>query len=752
MSRDVEFQFVVSGQGLDFKVESFQVTEALSCPFQVSLTVLSPQSGLTMTQLSRQAGVLTLYGQGMGVARVFHGLINDVSYLGEGRRFSRYRLTLVPQLWFLTQRQDCRIFQAQSAPDIIKAVLDDAGAEDYRFELSRDYPVNEYVLQYRETDSHFIQRLLAEHGLWYYFEHSEATHTLVIADSNDAIPELPSTPLNASYLGPLVYHSDAGGVADREHLFDLEQINTVRTGQVTYNDYHYLTPKTPQSVNAVGPSPDTDLALYDYPGRYVAPAIGQHRAQEWQSGFHVDQEQIQASSNIMRLTAGYSMVLSQHPRRAINRDYTLMAVTHHGHNPRVHEEEAGEAPTSYHNQLVCMPRDVTFRAPKMRAPIVDGPQTAVVVGPAGEEIYTDELGRIKVQFHWDRYAQHDEHASCWLRVSQSMAAPNWGAVYLPRIGHEVVVTFLEGDPDRPLVTGAVYNGLHHPPYALPENKTRTVFRTQSHKAKGYNELSFEDEANQEEIYFRAQKDMSHKVLHNRYRDIGQDEVLQVGRHQSNEIHADRKEEIDGHKTSLTKQTFREHVEQDVTVTYNANESEKITNNRELMIDDHRTTQIGKNDTTDIGDNLSQVMVASRSVDIGSDDTLSVGNHLGVEVNGNTSVRSDGQTAVIAADEIKVQVGAAGLVLSSSGTISFYGASILIDGADVAFKGGKVNINPGPGSVKNVAVNTRRPRGPSLLTKPIPEITSATYRSLVEEGGVLQELCQCGKGKTCQLHS
>jgi type VI secretion system secreted protein VgrG len=667
----------------------------------MNLTVLSDDDAITFDALSRKMGVLSLFGQGVGTARQFNGSISELRYLGSGRRFSRYHITLVPHLWFLTQRQDCRIFQMQAAPDILRQVFDDAGMSDYRFELSAQYEAKEYVLQYRENDQHFVQRLMAEHGLWYYFEHSDAGHTMVIVDSNDAIPELISSPANASYLGPVIYHTQGGGTPDREHIFDLEQTHRTRTGIVSYGDYNYLTPKIPQGKSA-DEGPNFDLQRYDYLGRYTSPDLGQQRVTEWMSEYTVDSHQIEAASDIMRLTSGYSFDISQHPRSNINRDYLMLTVMHTGFNPRVHEEESSDEPTTYHNQFVCLPRDVTFRAPKMASPVVDGPQTAVVVGPAGEEIYTDEYGRIKVQFHWDRYAQSDEHSSCWLRVSQSIAAPNWGAVYLPRIGHEVIVTFLEGDPDRPLVTGAVYNGLHTPPYPLPENKTRTVFRTQSHKAEGYNEMYFEDESDQEEVHFRAQKDMKTKVLNNRYRDIGNDEELKVGKNQENNILGDRKEVIDGHKTSITKQTFMEQVEEDVHVTYNANEKKQIANNQTLSIDENRQTMIGKSTSLDIEGNATLAILDSRSVDVGSDDLQSIGANLTVDVQGNTSIRSDGETTYISGEEIKVQVGYAGLILKSSGKIQLYGSSITIDGgSESIIKGGKVAINPGKGKSRFV---------------------------------------------------
>ena len=521
MANDIEFSFEVSGFLGSFKVESFRVTEALSAPFEMTLTVLSENHSITFEALSRKTGVLNIYGQGLAAARQFNGSVSELSYLGSGRRYSRYLITLVPQLWFLTQRQDCRIFQNKTAPDIIRHVFDDAGMSDYRFELAGQYQEKEYLLQYRENDHHFVQRLLAEHGMWFYFEHSDSAHTMVIVDSNDAIPELVSTPLNASCIGPMLFQSQGGGVSDKEHIFDLEQVHRALTGYVSYSDYNYLTPSIPQGQDAED-KVNWDLQRYDYPGRYTSPDFGAQRSSEWMSEYRVDSHQIHASSNIMRLASGLSFEISEHPRSSVNRDYLMLSVMHSGDNPRVHEEEGADAPTTYQNQFVCLPRDVTYRAPKMVAPVVDGPQTAVVVGPAGEEIYTDEFGRIKVQFHWDRYGQSDENSSCWLRVSQSMAAPNWGAVYLPRIGHEVVVTFLEGDPDRPIVTGAVYNGLHTPPYELPEHKTRTVFRTQSHKADGYNEMHFEDENDQEMVHFHAQKYIKTNVLNNRYRDIGND--------------------------------------------------------------------------------------------------------------------------------------------------------------------------------------------------------------------------------------
>ena len=692
MANKLEFKFEIFETEHEFRVESFNAVEELSKPFHINLSLLSLDANITFDELIRKPALLSVFGQGTGVARQFHGVVNEVRYLGEGRRFSRYQLILVPQLWFLTQRQDCRIFQDNSVTDIVAAVLDEAAVTDYRFEASGIYPTKDYVLQYRESDYKFVQRLLAEHGLWYYFEHTATTHTMVIVDKNDAITELANNLSNSSFIGPVMFQAEGGGNADREHIFELASVNYVRTGQVAYSDYNYEQPRTPLEVGSAG-AIDTDLASFDFPGRYTESTEGQMRSDHLMAENAVDHYKIEAVSSVMRLTPGYSFVLNKHPRLVLNRDYTILSVTHTGYTPNVYEEEANEAPSSYHNEFSCLPYDIEFKAPKLLAPVIDGSQTAVVVGPQDEEIYTDTLGRIKVQFHWDRYGTNDEHSGCWIRVSQSMAAPTWGAVYLPRIGHEVVVTFLEGDPDRPLVTGAVYNGLHYPPYSLPENKTRTTFRTQTHKGTGYNELSFEDEANQEEVYIHAQKNMSTKVLNDHATNIGQDDFLVVQRHQTNEIKGDHHETIEGHKTTQVNSTFTETVNEDVAVTYSANEQKSVANNATLNISENRTTTIGKSDGLTITENSNLSVGASRTSDVVADDNQTVGGNLTVSVQGNTSYRADGATQIISGNKIVLQAGSSSLVMNSDGTIKLSGNAITIEGSStVTVTGGQVAVN------------------------------------------------------------
>ncbi|MDO6706074.1 type VI secretion system Vgr family protein [Photobacterium sp. 1_MG-2023] len=759
MSHQVQFSFSIEETDHDFRVESFEVEERLFQPFEVKVSLLSRDADIALDDLVRKAGVLKLLGQGRDVSRYFHGIVKEARFKGSGRQFNRYELVLVPDLWFLTQREDCRIFQDLTLNEIIESVLAEANVTAFRM-LADAGEKQEYILQYRETDLEFIHRLMAQHGLWYFFDHSETGHELVIVDKNELISELVSTPENATLVPDtsehaILYHGDAGGVPDREHIFEADFATRVHTGAVSQTDYHHLTPHTSLMASAADFEAENsyiDLAVYQYPGRYHQQPQGMQQADYRLSAHKVSGTELKAVGCVMRFIPGYSFVMESHPRQSLNRDFILLQVKHYGRDPQVHAEERSGEPTTYHNEFIAFPADLTYRAPAQKAPVVEGPQTAVVVGPETEEIYTDNLGRVKVQFHWDRLGGMDEHSTCWVRVSQTLAGPSWGAVFLPRIGHEVVVTFLEGDPDQPLVTGSVYHGLHRPPYDLPLKKTRTTIRSKTHKGEGYNEISLDDETNQEELYLRAQKDMNTLVLHDRFSHIGQDDELKVVQHREIAVQGDRKELIHGNKTSLNEQTLIEQVDQDVTVNHQANEVVNVAGNQHRQLEAHRRVQLGQSDTLEIGADLTTVILASRSTSVGGNDQLTVGGGFHIETQGDTSIRAEGEAAVVSADEIRVEVGAAGLVLKSSGAIEFYGTAITLNGvSDVALKGGKVDLNPGAAAGSNQGVSALSPIGLSISRLKPPVITSAVFQSMIEEGVLMMELCECGRGKTCQLH-
>ncbi|MDO6706069.1 type VI secretion system Vgr family protein [Photobacterium sp. 1_MG-2023] len=700
MSNQVQFSFSIEETDHEFRVESFEVEERLFQPFEVKVSLLSRDADIALDELVRKAGVLKLFGQGSDVSRYFHGIVKEVSFKGSGRQFSRYELVLVPDLWFLTQREDCRIFQDLTINEIIESVLEEANVTAFRM-LADAGEKQEYILQYRETDLEFIHRLMAQHGLWYFFDHSETGHELVIVDKNELISELVSTPENATLVPDasehaILYHGDAGGVPDREHIFDADFATRVHTGAVSQTDYNYLTPKT--RLMADVPESDeaeayTDLAVYRYPGRYQQQPHGKQQADYRLSAHKVSGTELNAVGCVMRFIPGYSFVMESHPRQSLNRDFILLQVKHYGRDPQVHAEERSGEPTTYHNEFIAFPADMTYRAPAQKAPVVEGPQTAVVVGPANEEIYTDNLGRVKVQFHWDRLGGMDEHSTCWVRVSQTLAGPNWGSVFLPRIGHEVVVTFLEGDPDQPLVTGSVYHGLHRPPYDLPLKKTRTTIRSKTHKGEGYNEISLDDETNQEELYLRAQKDMSVKVLNDRFEQIGNDDTLTVARHKTNEIGQNQLETIKGNKTTEVKGTFTETVDGDVTVNYNSNEAVTVVKNSDLKINQNRTTEIGKNDELEVMENQTITIHGARQTQVDKDNNLNVEGNSTLTVTGNVTSDSKSTTQIISKEKIVLKAGSSQIVLNSDGSIQITGTSISINGSDkVVVQGGKVSVN------------------------------------------------------------
>ncbi|WP_330961102.1 type VI secretion system Vgr family protein [Photobacterium sp. 53610] len=700
MSNQVQFSFSIEEAEHEFRVESFEIKERLFQPFEIKVSLLSRDADISLDDLVRKAGVLKLYGQGRDVSRLFHGIVNEVRFLGTGRQFSRYELILVPELWFLTQREDCRIFQGLTIHEIIESVLEGAGVTAFRM-LADAGEQQEYILQYRETDLAFVHRLMSQHGLWYFFDHTETGHELVIVDKNELLSELPSTADNATLVPgasehAILFQGDSGGVPDREHIFEADFGQRAHTGAVSQTDYNYLTPKTSLMANV--PESDeseayTDLAIYNYPGRYGQQPHGKLQSDYRLSALKISGTELKAMGCVMRFLPGYSFVMESHPRQSLNRDFILLEVKHVGRDPQVHAEENSGEPTIYYNEFKAFPAEMTYRAPALPAPVIEGPQTAVVVGPENEEIYTDNLGRVKVQFHWDRLGSMNEHSTCWVRVSQTLAGPNWGAVFLPRIGHEVVVTFLEGDPDQPLVTGSVYNGLHRPPYDLPLKKTRTTLRSKTHKGEGYNEISLDDENNQEELYLRAQKDMSVKVLNDRFEQIGNDDMLTVARHKTNEIGQNQKETIKGTKTTEVKGTFTETVDGDVTVTYNSNESVTVVKNASLKVNQNRTTEIGKNDELTVMENQTLTVHGSRQTQVDKDNNLNVDGNSTLTVTGNITSESKSTTQIISKDKIVLKAGQSQIVLNSDGTIQVTGASITINGSDkVVVQGGKVSVN------------------------------------------------------------
>ncbi|WCR46065.1 type VI secretion system tip protein TssI/VgrG [Stutzerimonas stutzeri] len=523
-ANETHFSLTLEDVEHDFKLLEFRGREAISQPYRFDLELVSERPDLDLQALLHKPAFLALDPAGKGI----HGLVHRIAQGESGQRLTRYRLTLVPQLAYLAHRTNQRIFQHLTVPQIIAQVLEEHGiqADAYRFQLGPVvYPEREYCVQYDETDLHFVQRLCEEEGIHYHFEHSTAGHVLVFGDDQTSFARLGQ---------PTAYLQDNGMTADEPVIKRFAVRIATRTSRVSRRDYDFEQPRLRMEAAyrgepAANAMPQPDLEDYDYPGRFTERARGKHLSQRALERHRHDYRLAEGDSDQTGLVSGHLLEISDHPRREWNDLWLLTEVLHEGKQPQVLEEsitshvDTGDGfVQGYRNRFSATPWDIPFR-PALRhpKPKVLGSQTAVVTGPAGEEIHCDEYGRVKVQFHWDREGLADDKTSCWLRVSSSWAGDRYGGIAIPRVGMEVLVTFLEGDPDQPLVTGCLYHKEHQVPYDLPANKTRTVFKTLSSPGGGgYNELRIEDRKGAEQIYIHAQRDWDENIEHDQKIRVG----------------------------------------------------------------------------------------------------------------------------------------------------------------------------------------------------------------------------------------
>jgi type VI secretion system secreted protein VgrG len=555
-ANDTHFSLTIEGVEHDLQVLAFTGRESVSQPYRFDLELISEQSHLDLQSLLHQPAFLALSPAGNGI----HGMIYRVAQGESGKRLTRYQVAVVPQLAYLAHRTNQRIFQHLTVPQIIAQVLEGHGiqAGGYRFQLGPVvYPERDYCTQYDETDLHFIQRLCEEEGIHYHFEHSTENHVLVFGDDQTSFPKLGQ---------PTPYFQDSGLIADEPVIKRLSVRLETRTSRVSRRDYDFEQPRLVMEAGHKGTdqqiSPRPDLEDYDYPGRFTDRTRGKHLSQRVLERHRADYRLAEGRSDQPALVSGHLLEMSDHPRREWNDLWLLTEVLHEGKQPQVLEESTtntanmrapapsprrgegwGEGPRGdtfqqgYRNHFAATPWDIPFRpALSHPKPRVLGAQTAVVTGPAGEEIHCDEYGRIKVQFFWDRDGQANDKTSCWLRVSNSWVGDGYGGIAIPRVGMEVLVSFLEADPDQPLVTGCLYHAEHQVPYDLPANKTRSVFKTLSSPGGGgYNELRIEDRKGAEQIYLHAQRDWDENIEH--------DQKIRVGNERHDTVEANSHSEF-----------------------------------------------------------------------------------------------------------------------------------------------------------------------------------------------------------------
>jgi type VI secretion system secreted protein VgrG len=566
--------------GDELLITGFNGNEGISHLFRFKLSLLSHNNSIAFDSIIGGNVTVSIVLDN-GEERFFNGIIesfsqSDGTVPGEnGEVFSRYTATMVPWLWLLTRTSDLRIFQEKSAVDIIEQVFREKGFNDYTKKLNGTYSPRMYCVQYRETDFSFISRLLEEEGISYYFSHENGRHTLVLADAANAYAPCP-------HHEEVRYHHGSGGeggLLDADVITALELKKEIKAGKFTLNDYNFETPNTKllvqmEGIANLGPG---EKEVYDYPGLYANRAEGEALSKVRIQKEEAEIATITGASDVRGLASGYSFTLEEYFREEMNnKKYLLTRVDH-----SVEQQgfgTGGSGGNSYRNSFTCIPLDTPIRPPRSTPrPVIEGVQTAMVVGPAGEEIYTDEYGRIKVQFHWDREGQSNEHSSCWMRVSQIWAGNGWGAMYIPRIGHEVIVDFLEGNPDRPIVIGSVYHGTNRPPYPLPDEKTQTTIKSNSSKGGGgFNEIRLEDKKGAEHVYIHGEKDFDLRVKNTRKEYIGNERHLTVEK--------DEFAQVKKSKHQMVTEDFLEKVGGDMNSTIGGDRVVRISGGDHLTID------------------------------------------------------------------------------------------------------------------------------------------------------------------------
>ena len=660
--------------------------------------------------------------KGLEETRWLHGIVAEFEITGHGRALTYYSARIVPKMWLLTRRWQSRIFQNLATADILKKVFEAGGlaSDDFKIKLKRSYKPRKYCVQYRESDMDFASRLMEEEGIFYWFEHTEDGHLLRVADDASAHETITGE-------ATLPFLPGDEGQTVGESISSFRYGRAVRTGLVTMREFDFRKP----SLDMTTDSPADkwkELERYDYPGDYHNTGLGKElvkirleEEQTWRDG-------ADAESTCRMIAPGHTFTLELHKRDALNQEYLVTEARHWGTQPQAAEEDSDEDQTledlTYQNEFECMPKSRPFRPARVTPrPRVEGPQTAIVTGPSGEEIHTDEFGRVKVRFFWDRSGVNDDKSSCWIRVSQGWSGAGWGSILIPRIGHEVIVEFLEGDPDRPLITGRVYNGENPVPYGLPGSKTQSTVKSNSTPGGGgSNEIRFEDAKGSEEVYVHAQKDANIVVENDRTRKVGHDETWEVGNDQTGTVKHDQKLTVNNNRTKRVDVDQSESVGGNKTIDVSGNHTEAIHKSKKVnvtlghteVVNAYQSITVGGARMLKVGAAFTQTVVGLKSTTVGAAMSVKVSRNYTVKVNGNrkTDIGKnydekvkgthtefvDGDfvlhaknVELMAEEKILISVGKASITMEKDGTIQISGKKMNFKGTDMTIDGSKLDV-------------------------------------------------------------
>lgn len=633
-------------------LEAFEGTEGISEPYRYEIDLLSENPSVDPEELLREPVLLTVFTP-EGEARKVHGLVSRFGQRGRAEDLTSYRAEVVPWFWFLSLTRNCRVFQNMTVLEIVEEVFASRGMSDFGADFdnrcTQSYPTREYCVQYRESDLNFVSRLLEEEGIFYFFEHDDDKHVLVLADHNSRLEACPEGDV-ARMASDVVPEEDVVRSLTSEHA--------VHAGSVTLTDYSYEKPSLDLGVSQPGERFD-DLEVYDYhPGVYDDLENGDRYARIRLEAQEVKRRLVRGEGSVRALRAGYTFELRDHYRSDFNRSYLLTGIRHRGSAGDYRSWQS--APLDYENEFLAVPDDLPYRPPRRASkPEVRGTQTAVVVGSRGDEIHSDDQARVKIQFHWDRDGEYDEKSSCWVRVATAWAGKGWGMQHVPRVGQEVLVDFLEGDPDRPIVVGSVYNAEQTPPYdAAGDGKTKSGIRSRSSKGGGgHNEITLDDKKGSELVTIHAQKDMSTTVLNDRDDTTKNNRTVVV--------------EADDSETVGSNQTVDVGADQEVTV--GGDRATKVTGDEELSVGVNRKVNVAGSQETNITGERTVTVVSSdeltvsvdRSVNTGTEFQLEAGTEIGLS--GGVQISLEAPVIKLAADAmIELKVGPSTVKLTPAG--------------------------------------------------------------------------------------
>lgn len=646
-------------------LQRFSGTEGISRLFQFELEMYSEDHSLPFDAIVGKGATIKVVTSD-GSERYINGVISSFTQGGTSAlaersvSFANYRATLVPWLWLLTRTTDCRIFQDEKATDIIRKIFNEYEFRDFEMRLHNEPPKREYCVQYRETDFNFVSRLLEEEGICYFFEHHEDRHTLVLSDHPSEFQPCPQQPIAR-------YSLDETSLLDEDVVTAWDIAQEVRPGRYESTDFNFERPSLSLAAGVDGRG-SRRLEIYEYPGDYFDRKRGEQLVRIRMQELETSLVTIRGESTCRAFTTGQRFELSGHYRRDFNKAYLLTSLRHEadvGASYRSAEGASGGA--TYRNTLECIPATTHYRPPRVTpVPVVRGSQTAIVVCPPGEELHPDAYGRVRVRFHWDREArreQRNEGSSCWIRTSQPWAGKNWGTVAIPRVDQEVIVDFLEGDPDRPIITGRVYNGDQMPPYELPGGGHVMGFRSNSTKGGGgFNEVAIHDGKNDEKVVIHAQKNM--------YTTVGNDDEQTVINDRTIEVKGKQAETVKGNMTT----TVTEGDQSNSVAAGKQSNSVK---------GDMATIVISGNQS-----NVVQAGNQSNVVQAGNQSNAVQAGSQSNEVKGPITITSTSDQILIeAATTIVLRVGSSVLQMDQAGNITLQGVQVTVVGSS------RIDLNP-----------------------------------------------------------